>query len=86
MEEGSGYGQFFLYRLNKYLSKTLKFIIGMASVEISTTAIQKEKSSKFNLMIIGYLVYTTLVPMELPGRNHLRFKISASTFKAKYIL
>ena len=53
----------------------------MASVEISTTAIQKEKSSKFNLMIIGYLVYTTLVPMELPGRNHLIFKISASTFK-----
>lgn len=39
----------------------------MAYVEILTNAIQKEKSSKLNPTIIGYLVYTMLVPMELPG-------------------
>ena len=55
----------------------------MAYVEISTNAIQKEKSSKLNPTIIGYLVYTMLVPMELPGRNHLRFTISASKLKSK---
>ena len=54
----------------------------MAYVEISTNAIQKEKSSKLNPTIIGYLVYTMLVHMDLPGRNHLRFTISA--FKLKY--
>ena len=55
----------------------------MAYVEISTNAIQKEKSSKLNPTIIGYLVYTTLVPMELPGRNHLGFTISAFTLNSK---
>jgi hypothetical protein len=55
----------------------------MAYVEISTSAIQKEKSSKLNPTIIGYLVYTMLVPMELLGRNYLRFKSSAFTLEFK---
>ena len=72
-----------VFSFTEQIYQTPKFIIGMADVEISTIAIQKEKSSKLNPTIIGYLVYTTLVPMELPGRNHLRFKSSAFTLKLK---